>query len=193
MQSLRFKDVFAKRVIITGEVGVGKTRLLAELIDEAASEAGLRVAVLDLAPEVLLGSNIVGASVKTYCRRLHQVKYLRPSLIFAPRLQGRSREEVLEMAARNASSIEPLLISLVTKPPHALFINDLTIYLQAGKIDLIKKLICSVETFVAAAYKGKRLLDDKGSGLSRIEKSKLESLLNDSKINILEVPLQPYS
>ena len=189
MRRLRFKALLGKRIIITGDVGVGKTRLLASLVDEAALEADLKVVILDLAPEVQIGSETVGASVKTYSRRLHQVNYLRPSIIFAPRLQGRSREEVLDLAAKNASSIEPLLISLSSNPPDALLIDDLTIYLQAGKIEPLTKLIRSVRTFVATAYKGKRLLDDKGSGLSIVEKSRLESLLNDPKLYILEVPL----
>jgi len=187
--NLRFKDLIGKKVVITGEVGVGKTKLLAALIDEAALEVGLRVIVLDLAPEVRFGSKILGASVKTYSTRLNQVKYFRPNVVFAPRLQGRNREEVLEMAAKNASSIEPLLVALASDPPDTLFIDDLTIYLQAGKMDLITRLINAVKTFVATAYKGKKLLDDKGSSLSNLEKSRLESLLNDPKLNILEVPL----
>ena len=187
--NLRFKDLIGKRVVITGEVGVGKTRLLADLIDEAALEAGLRVVVLDLAPEVRLRSQLIGSSVKNYSRRLLQVKYFRPKIVFAPRLQGRNREEVLDLAAKNASSIEPLLVSLASDPPHVLFIDDLTIYLQAGKIDPLISLISAVSTFIATAYKGKLLSDDKGSGLSRIEKSRLESFLNDPKLNILEVPL----
>ena len=186
---LRFKALLGKRVVITGDVGVGKTKLLASLVDEAASEPDLKVVVLDLAPEVHIGFETIGASVKTYSSRLHQVNYLRPSTIFAPRLQGRSREEVLELAAKNASTIKPLLISIASNPPDALFIDDLTIYLQAGGIEPLTKLISIVRTFVATAYKGKRLLDDKCSGLSRVEKNRLESLLNDPKLNILEVPL----
>ena len=191
LQRLRFKDLFGKRVVITGEVGVGKTKLLASLIDEAASEPNLRVVVLDLAPEVQIGSEIIGASVKTYSRKLHHVIYLRPATVFAPRLQGRNREEVLDLAAKNASSIESLLITLASNPPDTLFIDDLTIYLQAGKIEPFIKLISTIRTFIATAYKGKKLLDDKGSGVSKVEKCRLESLLNDPKMNILEIPLQP--
>ena len=189
LRRLRFKDLIGKKVILTGEIGAGKTRLLASIIDEAASHSDLKVVVLDLAPEVHIGSETIGASVKTYSKKLQQVKYLRPTTVYAPRLQGRSREEVLDMAAKNASSIEPLLISLASNPPDTLFIDDLTIYLHAGKIEPLTKLISTVRTFIATAYKGKKLLDDKGSGLSSIEKSRLESLLNDPKLNILEVPL----
>ena len=189
LRRFRFKDLLGKRVVITGEVGVGKTKLLASLIDEAAFESNLRVVVLDLAPEVHIGSETIGASVKTYSRELHQVIYLRPTTVFAPRLQGRNREEVLDLAAKNASSIEPLLITLASDPPDVLFIDDLTIYLQAGKIEPLIKLISTIRTFIATAYKGKKLLDDKGSGISRVEKCRLESLLNDPELNILEVPL----
>jgi len=189
LRRLRFKDLLGKRVVITGEVGVGKTKLLASLIDEAAFESNLRVVVLDLAPEVHIGSETIGASVKTYSRELHQVIYLRPTTVFAPRLQGRNREEVLDLAAKNASSIEPLLITLASNPPDVLFIDDLTIYLQAGKIEPLIKLISTIRTFIATSYKGKKLLDDKGSGISRVEKCRLESLLNDPELNILEVPL----
>lgn len=190
LSRLRFKDLLGKKVVITGEVGVGKTRLLAELVDEAALEDDLKVAVLDLAPDVQISPNItVGASVKTYCRHLNQVNYLRPRVILAPRVQGRNREEVLDLALKNASTIEPLLVSLTSTPPDVLFIDDLTIYLQAGKIDLLTTLISKVVTFIATAYKGKTLLDDKGSDLSRAEENLLKYLLNDPKLNISEVPL----
>ena len=189
LQKLLFKDIIGKRVIITGEVGVGKTRLLAHLIDEAASEPDLKVVVLDLAPEVRIGSETIGASVKTYSKRLHLVNYLRPNTLYAPRLQGRSREEVLELAAKNAYSIEPNLITLAKNPPDALFVNDLTIYLHAGKMETLTKLVSILRTFIATAYKGKRLIDDKGSDLSKVEKSRLEALLNDPELNILEIPL----
>lgn len=187
---LQIKDLFGKRVVITGEVGAGKTRLLSKLIDEAALAYDSKVAVLDLAPEVQINPNTtVGASVKTYCKHLNQVNYLRPKVIYAPRVQGRNKEEVLNLASKNASTIEPLLVSLTSTPPDILFIDDLTIYLQAGKIDLLTTLISKVRTFIATAYKGKVLLDDKGSGLSELEDNMLKYLLNDSKLNILEVPL----
>lgn len=191
LQSLHFKDLYGKRVIITGEVGSGKTRLLAKLIDEAASESMLDVVVVDLAPEFHRGSNVVGVSVRAYCKSLSKVRYLKPRRIFAPRLEGRSVVEVLDLASRNASAIEPLLLSLISSPPEVLFIDDLTIYLQAGRIDLISQLILNVSTFIATAYLGEALLDDKGSGLSYKERSTLKSLLNDPMLNILEVALQP--
>jgi len=189
LRRFQFRDFIGKKVIITGEVGVGKTKLLASLIDEAASEPDLKVVVLDLAPEAKIGFKTVGASVKTYARKLQQVNYLKPNTLYAPRLQGRSKEEVLNMAAKNASSIEPLLIRLASNPPDVLFVDDLTIYLQAGNMKLLTNLISSVTTFIATAYKGKILLDDRGSGLSRIEKNRLDCLLNDTNLNILEVPL----
>jgi len=134
----------------------------------------LKVAVLDLAPDVQISPNItVGASVKTYCRHLNQVSYLRPRVILAPRVQGRNREEVLDLALKNASTLEPLLVSLTSTSPDVLFIDDLTIYLQAGKIDLLTTLSSKVVAFIATAYKGKTLLDDKGSDLSRGEPTQI--------------------
>lgn len=189
LPSLCFKDLRGKRVVITGEVGSGKTRLLAKLIDEATLEPNSNVCVLDLAPNLRINTKIVGASVAAYCRSLPQVKYLRPSTIFAPRLQGRSREEVLDMAARNAAAITPLLVSLTSNPSDVLFVDDLTIYLQAGDLDLITKLILKVGTFIATAYKGEAVSDDKCSGLSGKEKTTLKALLSDPKLRILEVAL----
>lgn len=189
MQSLHFKDLFGKKAIITGEVGAGKTKLLASLLDEAALEPNLNIVVLDLAPEFRIGSNIVGVSIRAYSKSLSKVKYLKPHPIFAPRLQGKSKQEVLDLASRNASIIEPYLVNLFSLSPEILFVDDLTIYLQAGKIGLITQLILRVSTFIATAYKGKVILDDKGSGLSCKEKSTLEFLLNDSKLNLLEVAL----
>ncbi|MEM4164317.1 MAG: hypothetical protein QXJ86_00550 [Nitrososphaerales archaeon] len=186
MQSLHFKDLYGKRVIITGEVGSGKTRLLARLIDEAV-ESGLNATVLDLAPKFNAQTFKVGTSIKYYTRNLALTTYLRPKGIIAPRLLAKSKKEVIEYATRNASIITPIIVNLITSPPLILFIDDLTIYLHAGKLSLIKKLVENIKTFIATAYSGKALSDDKNSGLTIKEQSSLRSLIEDVRLNILEL------
>ncbi len=176
-------------MVITGDVGSGKTRLLAGLVDEAVSYGGLSVAVLDLAPEISTGLGTVGVSVRYYSKMITKTKYLRPETLFAPRLQGRSSKEVLNMASRNAEAIKPLLSAIASEPPDVLFVDDLTVYLQAGRLETLINLILRVGTFIATAYKGEKLLDDKGSGLSVGERLSLEVLLGDARLGLLEVDL----
>jgi len=66
--------------------------------------------------------------------------------------------------------MEPLLYEYIQNPTEVLLINDVTLYLQAGKLETILKCIKLTKTFLATAYYGKKLVEDFGSGISMREK-----------------------
>lgn len=176
--------------MITGDVGTGKTALTAKILDEAVSLGfGRTTAVLDLAPTVNLGSAKLGSSLKQFSRRINSVRYLRPSVIRAPRLEGRSSEEVLRLAEENASLIDTSLDELIKKANPVLFVNDLTLYLQAGEPRRIVDLFRIAETVVANAYRGERLREDHGSGLSGREERAL-GLVEKTVDRVIRLPLK---
>ena len=56
MQNFSFKDIFREKIIITGDVGVGKTRLLAKMVDDVVKKQNKAkdIVVLDFAPNIPL-------------------------------------------------------------------------------------------------------------------------------------------
>jgi len=173
--SIRLKEIVGKKVLIVGEAGSGKTMLLARLLEEAMV-LGLseEVTLIDLAPKKLDG---LGGRVTDYLHPVGNVRLLMPKNVHAPRLSGKTKEEVLMLAEKNRETIQPLLEEYINKPTRVLFINDVTIYLHAGDPDLLERCIELSETFVGTAYYGTRLRDDKGSGITVRERALTERIM----------------
>jgi len=170
---MNFEEFLGKRVLICGEVGVGKTRLLTSFL-RFLIERGLKdeVTVIDLAPEY----GDVGRSIESYYPGVRSLRYLRPSRVYPPRLLGRDAYEVLHYAEMNLIEARKLLEDYTRSPTRILLINDLTIYLHAGDLDDILRLLNLCETFAATAYEGASLKDDKGSGVTAREKHGLSRI-----------------
>jgi hypothetical protein len=161
--SMNFDKLLGRRVLICGEVGVGKTRLLTSFLSFLV-ERGLKdeVTVIDLAPEY----GGVGRSMESYYPMVRELRYLRPSRVYPPRLLGRDAHEVLHYAEMNLIEARRLLEDYARRFTRILLINDLTIYLHVGDPDDILHLFDLCETFAATAYEGASLEDDKGSGVT---------------------------
>lgn len=175
MRECSFSLLRGKRVLIEGDVGSGKTRLLKKILLEAVSSQEGPVSLIDMAPDRLsLEGREVGGRVSI--QEKAGLRVYRPTNVFAPRIQGRSREEVLRLAEENSNRIDEVLERYLKDPTPILFINDLTLYLHAGDLGKLERTIATAETFVGNAYKGKILLEDRGSGISARENLLLEVL-----------------
>ncbi|MEN3047798.1 MAG: DUF87 domain-containing protein [Candidatus Caldarchaeales archaeon] len=173
-EGLSLRSVLGRRVLIVGEAGSGKSRLLARLVVEAlASGMGTQVTVIDMAPERTGG---FGGKLREIDPQVLRARYLTPEGIVGPRLTGRDAEEVLSFARRNAELIEPLLLEYLSSPTSLLFVNDVTVYLHAGDPEVLTRAVEASRTFVGTAYEGARLSDDKGSGLTAVERERLRAL-----------------
>ncbi|MEM0375333.1 MAG: hypothetical protein QXP81_06130 [Nitrososphaerota archaeon] len=168
------EGLLGKRTLVVGEAGAGKSMLLAKALERLV-EIGLarEVTVIDMAPFRFSG---IGGKLRDLTEAVGQVRYLTDDRIAPPRLLGKSAQEVLEIASRNAALIEPLLLDYLRSPTRILLVNDLTVYLHAGDPALIERAMETAETFIATCYEGSRLSDDKGSGVTRTERERLESL-----------------
>ncbi len=180
MLNFSIKDIFREKIIITGDVGVGKTRLLAKMVDDVVKKQNKAkdIVVLDFAPNIPLDYKIA-SSISNYCTMLKSTKYIHPLGLTAPRLMSKSPKELIQSAKKNARIIKPLIEKTILNPPEALFIDDLTIYLQSGNPEIILELIRKVQTFASTAYKGNRLDNDKGTGITLNEKKNLDWVINN--------------
>lgn len=176
------EEFLKKKTLLVGDVGSGKTAFLAEflkfLIEKGYSDD---ITIIDIAPSRIHG---VGGSVREYTEYVLRVRYLRLERVWAPRLMGKTREEVLKYAEENRINIEPLINTYLSNPTKILLVNDLTIYLHAGDVTRIIDLINTAETFMATAYEGEKLKDDKNSGITERER-KLLNLLKE-KVDIIK-------
>ena len=174
-------DLLGKKLLVMGDINAGKTTLCRQWLARLCAQGqGGRIVVLDLAPDIPLAlaqaRGLAGAGGYLLPPPDSDVLDLRTHL-HAPRLSSAIEAEAEEKAAENARAIEALFDQL---PPSGsgrdvLFINDVTLYLQAGfAADLLGNLgKADFTTLVVSGYWGQRLGD---SALSRREREQTRRL-----------------
>ncbi len=161
-----------RQTLLAGDVNSGKTTRTTEIIRQFLAAGYARnLAILDLAPDPIKG---VGG--KLSFDAVPGVRYLTDH-IAAPRLMGTDAAHTLELATRNARTIEKLFSDLQRAPRDILFINDATLYLQAGSPDLFLGILHNSSTRIINAYYGDSFDD---SELSRRERRLTEMLMEQS-------------
>ena len=174
-------DLLGKKLLVMGDINAGKTTLCRQWLARLCAQGqGGRIVVLDLAPDIPIAlaqaRGLAGAGGYLLPPPDSDVLDLRTHL-HAPRLSSATEAEAEEKAAENARAIEALFDQL---PPSGsgrdvLFINDVTLYLQAGfAADLLGNLgKADFTTLVVNGYWGQRLGD---SALSRREREQTRRL-----------------
>ncbi|HET8748138.1 MAG TPA: hypothetical protein VFM98_21250 [Ramlibacter sp.] len=168
-------DCLGRKLLIAGDVNTGKTTLARRILqDFCARGLGARIAILDLAPtippEVAQARGVRGVGGTLEADPSSDVVRLRP-LLQAPRLTSASEAEAAAKAADNLQRIEAAWQEL---PPRAiLFVNDISMALQAGTASALAQRLAAVDTVVANGYHGERL---GGGELTRHEREQMELL-----------------
>ncbi|KPV61586.1 MAG: hypothetical protein AOA65_2403 [Candidatus Bathyarchaeota archaeon BA1] len=171
---LKVKDIVGRKVLVLGEASSGKTRLIARLLDQLTSLAEpCEITIIDMAPQRI---GDIGGKLSDYTSSVNKVRNLSPRKVYAPRLTGTSREQVLEYAELNRKAIEPLLSQFIQKPTKFLIINDITLYLHSGDLEKILHCLTLAQTFLASGYHGRKLAEDRGAGISLRETQLIEML-----------------
>ncbi len=141
-------DFAGRRTLILGDVNSGKTRLTAEIVAAFVADGrAAQIAVIDLAPDP------VGQVGGKFPPPAAGVLY-RTCDIVPPRLTGSGDAEVAALAAANAGRIDGLIETYLRQPRPILFVNDATLYLQAGSLERFLDLLGSASTAVVNAYCG---------------------------------------
>jgi hypothetical protein len=173
-----FRNLVGKKVLITGDVGAGKTKLTIALLDEAVA-LGLRdqITVIDMAPATLfIQGRKIGGKLLEFSDKVRHVRYLTPQRVETPRLSAKSTPELRQLVAVNEERIKPLLTAFVEAPTPILFVNDISIYLQSGVDEAILSAIGASETFVANGYYGSTLQSDFAAEVSTTERRLMQKL-----------------
>jgi len=173
-----FQNLLGKKVLITGDVGAGKTKLTLELLEEAI-ELGFsdKITVIDMAPETtMVRGRKVGGRLSELTETLREVRYLAPQRVETPRLRAGSANELLYLVRLNAERIRLIIEEYINDPSPILFINDISIYFQSGSDDLIFAAAKAAKTLIANGYSGRYFTFDHGTGVSKVEKDLMNRL-----------------
>ena len=167
MTGARWSDYKGKITCLAGEVNTGKTRWLVKVL-EAALAAGEETLILDMAPHRV---KKVGGKLDPPDNP--KAAYLTAPLA-APRLSGKTPGEVWELARRNKELLDGLFRKAAAPAGRALFINDASMYLQAGEVQDLWAFLSRFPSVVLNGYYGGSLA---GGDLGRREKQGMNALL----------------
>jgi len=163
------EEYIDRRTLIVGDVNSGKTRRTQKILQGFLRAGyGKNIAILDLAPDSVGG---VGGKMEPPLDE--PVVYL-TTAISAPRLSGRDENHIRQLAENNSTAIEKLFVKLYQKKKSILFVNDATLYLQAGHFQRFVEILDTASTQIINAYYGSTFAD---SELTRRERNRTEDLM----------------
>jgi hypothetical protein len=165
----KLNPYIGKRTLIIGDANTGKTGRALEILQLFLKEGyAKKIAILDMGIESVQG---IGGKMKP--PEGEPVLYLTIP-ITAPRLMGKDEHHALQLAEENANNIEKLFIKFQQKKREVLFVNDATLYLQAGRLERFIEILNTASTQVINAYYGSAFSDSK---LTRREKKLTEDFM----------------
>lgn len=164
---LSLEEAWGKRTLILGDVNSGKTQMTLELLTQVIDQRKDNIAVLDLAPETTRG---IGGKMEVPSHS--RITYYTTTII-PPRLMGKDIEEVEAYAYQNAKAVEELFSRLLKKPREVLVINDVSLYLQKGRLDRLLEVLGTSHTAIINGYYGRAFGD---SPFSLKEKEQMDHL-----------------
>ena len=126
----------------------------------------------------------IGGTLAEITRSTSRVRYLENSKVKTPRVTAKGPQELRKLAKFNQTVIDRLLTKYMQKPTPILFINDVSMYLQAGMLEDILKVVDKAGTFIANGYFGKKLEEDLGSGISKQERTLMKRLMKEMDVII---------
>lgn len=158
-----------KKTIILGEVNTGKTSFLLDILRGFLKEGEKEIALIDMAPESMKG---IGGKINQ--EKIDAIRYYTAQIV-APRLTGKTTDEVEKFARHNANLIHEIFVEYLKNPTRVLFINDVSIYLQAGDLNELLSLLQSTPTVIMNGYYGSSL---GGGELGERERENMKALQN---------------
>jgi hypothetical protein len=181
-----FSALLGKTVLITGDVGAGKTRLTLELLEEAITLGySDEITIIDMAPATIHVDGLrVGGKLSEFTDKLQDVRYLAPRKVETPRLSAKSKRELLHLVDLNEKRIGRILTEFVKAPTSILFVNDISLYFQSGVDAPLLSALRTSETFIANGYYGTALTSDFETSISESERRLMTKLANDADLVI---------
>ena len=160
-------ELIGSWTLIAGEVNTGKTDLLSRIMAAFAARDHGRMALIDMAPEITRG---VGGKLAPPPGV--NLRVCAPPII-APRLTGKTPDEVMALAGANAARLDEAFEGYLAAPAVVLFVNDVSLYLQAGDPAKLYEVLEATPTVVINGYLGASL---GGGQMGEMERARMEEL-----------------
>ncbi|MCK9197284.1 MAG: hypothetical protein M0P16_09915 [Syntrophales bacterium] len=176
-QEIRIEDYLGIKTLILGDVNTGKTYWTREILAAMCRQGlGARMAIVDMAPEIpesiARARGLPGAGGKLAPPEGQGVLYL-DGHFKAPRLSSKTEEEALAKARNNRQNIAALFPRLHGQNRDILFVNDISMFVQAGPAEELTTWLDGAATVIANGYWGEKL----GEGiLTRWERAEMGKL-----------------
>ena len=193
MPEIHPEDYLGRYTLILGDVNTGKTTLTRMVLEALCRrDLGGRIAIVDMAPKVpetlAKEKGLSGVGGKLTPPEGHGILYL-GGRYEPPRLSSKTEEEAMEKARQNQRIGEGLFRKLEGQSRDILFVNDVSIYLQAGTTESLTRYLDQAATVVANGYWGQGLGGGALTRRERIEMVKLKSYFEQKgRVLILESP-----
>ena len=176
-QEILIEDYLGIKTLILGDVNTGKTYWTRKILAAMCLRGlGGRIAIVDMAPEIpdrtARERGLPGAGGKLKPQDGQGILYL-DGHFEAPRLSSKTGEEALAKARRNRQDISALFPRMHGQGRDILFVNDISMFLQAGQAEELTPWLDGAATVIANGYWGEKL----GGGiLTQRERSEMEKL-----------------
>jgi GTPase SAR1 family protein len=191
MPDFHLEDYLKRKTLILGDVNTGKTTLTRKVLEALCRrDLGGRIAIIDMAPEVpeklAREKGLIGVGGKLMPPEGHNILYL-GGLFEPPRLSSQTEEEAMGKAQQNWQINEGLFHQLDGQWRDILFINDVSMYLQAGRMENLTRWLDQATTTVVNGYWGERLGGGTLTERERTETAKLKTYFEQKgRVLILE-------
>jgi hypothetical protein len=161
MPDFRPEAYLGSKTLILGDVNTGKTILTRKVLEALCRrDLGGRIAIVDMAPEVpeklAKEKGLPSVGGKLTPPEGHDILYL-GGHFEPPRLSSKTEEEAMEKARQNQRISEGFFRKFDGQSRDILFVNDVSIYLQAGTTENLTRWLEQAATVVANGYWGERL------------------------------------
>jgi hypothetical protein len=180
--TLDYNKLLGRSTLLYGEANTKKTLLTSKFVQfllESKNIPPKDITILDFAPNLIMFKNLkIGGKVRDFYKLSSRCRYpLIKGEIIPPRLNSKNKKELYTFACDNFRKTFEILNLFIEKSTPLLIINDISIYLQIGSINLILKAISISNTFLGNSYYGSSIKSDYSSLFSLREKQKVESLI----------------
>jgi len=182
--NLDFKENIGHSTLLYGDTNTKKTFHTSKFVQFLLESKGVStksISILDFAPNLVTIKNLkIGGKIRDfyeYSTKCRNISF--KGEIIPPRLNSSNKTELYKNACENFKKTSKILNSFNEEPTSILIINDISIYLHIGRLELLVKAINNSTTFFGNSYYGSSIKKDFATLFSRSEKRRVENLIKE--------------
>jgi len=182
--NLDFEKHIGHSTLLYGDTNTKKTIQTSKFVQfllESKKVPPKEITILDFAPNLTKVRNLkIGGKIRDFYENSSKCRNISfRGDIIPPRLNSRNKTELYQNAYKNYKKTSKILNSFNEDPTTILIINDISIYLHMGSLELLVKAINNSTTFFGNSYYGSSIERDFANLFSRREKRRVENLIKE--------------